>query len=148
MNPYMEKALTKYYSRRRRMLSILMWASLAAGILGVAGVLVIRPADGFRAPEFAAFELTALVLLVCAFLFWRLERPYLLEIFRTRPGDVRSLRRGNTSFQYRSGLIKVENEVATIFVELADGRALPLYFSGDLDEYNRLQKMIEKEIGA
>ncbi len=148
MNPYLQKALTKYYARRRRVLAIFTWASAAACLVLPLGVLVLGPEEGFRHPGFVAFELMALVSLFIFVVALRAERPLLLDILRERPGDVRSVRRGQVTFRAKRGLIQIEKEVSTLFVEIADGRKLPIHFSGDLDEFNRLQKLIEKTIAA
>lgn len=36
--------------------------------------------------------------------------------------------------------------MSTLFVELADNRRLPLFFDGNLEEFNRLQRLLEKEL--
>jgi hypothetical protein len=146
MNPYLEKALTKYYGRRRRAMLILTLASAAICLLTILYVLVAKPEGGLFSDATALFGAPSAFGVVFGLLFWRAERPALLEVFRERPNDVRSLRRGQVTYRARRGLIKVEKEVSTIFVALSDGRELPLYFPGDLDEFNRLQKMIEKVI--
>lgn len=142
MNPHLEEALMKYYRRRERTFFMMMLAACAAGILAVPAVHVIQPEGGFNGTGFVGFELAMACTILIFFLCQRFQHAELLEIFRNRPGDVRGVQRGVTSFRVNG----IKNDYQTLFVYLADGRRLPLYSNGNDSEFVRLQIMLEMEI--
>jgi hypothetical protein len=145
MNPYLEKALVEYYARQRKRL-LIFGAVMLVAALGVVGyVLVGKPDDGWMSVP------VALVGGPCAFgvvilgVFVVMQRnPLLLRVLRERPRDIRSVQRGDTVVMEKHlGEIK---RTTTLFVTLMNGAQISLQFDGDLEEFNRIQKLLEKEI--
>ncbi|HZS41809.1 MAG TPA: hypothetical protein VFF06_33500 [Polyangia bacterium] len=141
----MERALVTHYGHKRKRMWIAFALSLALLIFPTCWVLVTKPEDGFFNP------VTTLALVgvvgVVASLYWLASAGnyLLLRTLRENPRSMRAVRRGDTVFQGRTSGVEF-HRTPTLFVDLVDGRTLPLHIGSDGELFARLEKLLNKHI--
>ena len=147
MNEYLERTLVVYYRRRVRA-SLWFLAGCAAAVVIVAmWVAIARPPEWyFTWPVGLVGMPCALAVLVMGTGAALISRCPVLAALHTRPGGIREVRRGARRFGTGRLYSTFERVVPTLFIRFADGYECQLLSNGDDDEFERIQRLLEKEI--
>lgn len=145
VNPYLERALGGYKHRQRKQNVIGLVISAGAVVFAVAWVLLARPEDGWFCTPSALFLLPgAFGIVICGTLALTSRKVGLLDKLRTGIA-IRKVRRDTTHIEIRRGLLRIQKQVPTIFVDFTDGKTVSLMSLGDLAQLKRIEELLHKQ---